>query len=254
MSVPRRPPPPPRASHVADAQPLAHATERVVDCSSKLASTEETAHSKAPYPVDEERYSSSPTIAKDHNPLRDGLPFPAHENQQGSKSAKDTTPFVNLSLKLGPNRLRAVLRDGKLVSWNLLPNASHLPVNKNSSDHGVASLAHYQSPTGSTRLLAPKPGEDKITALLLPLRKGPPGSPQPASPNLTAAMNRPRTGRSTAARDGVRDSGESELEAVKARVREGLLEVQKHQDRCRELGAQIVALEEEIKSKGSSKF
>jgi hypothetical protein len=67
-------------------------------------------------------------------------------------------------------------------------------------------------------------------------------------------MNRPRTGRSTAARDGVRGSGESDLEAVNARVREGLLEVQKHQDRCRELGIQIVALEEEIKSKGSSKF
>jgi hypothetical protein len=70
----------------------------------------------------------------------------------------------------------------------------------------------------------------------------------------TKVMNRPRTGRSTATRDGVRDSGESELEAVKAQVREGLLEAKKHQDRARELGIQIVALEEDIKSKGSSKF
>ena len=67
-------------------------------------------------------------------------------------------------------------------------------------------------------------------------------------------MNRPRTGRSTAARDGVRGSGESELEAVCARVRDGLLEVQKHQDRCREFSIQIMALEEEIKSRGSRRF
>ena len=67
-------------------------------------------------------------------------------------------------------------------------------------------------------------------------------------------MNRPRTGRSTAARDGVKDPGESELEAVKALVREGLLEAKRHNDKARELGLQIVALEEEIKSKGSSKF
>ena len=66
-------------------------------------------------------------------------------------------------------------------------------------------------------------------------------------------MNRPRTGRSTAARDGVKDSGESELEAVKALVREGLYEAKKHNDRARELGEQILALEEDIKSKGSSK-
>jgi hypothetical protein len=67
-------------------------------------------------------------------------------------------------------------------------------------------------------------------------------------------MNRPRTGRSTAARDSNRDPGESELETVKALVREGLLEAKKHNDKARELGLQIVTLEEEIKSKGSSKF
>jgi hypothetical protein len=67
-------------------------------------------------------------------------------------------------------------------------------------------------------------------------------------------MNRPRTGRSTAARDSNRDPGESELETVKALAREGLLEAKKHNDKARELGLQIVALEEEIKSKGSSKF
>jgi hypothetical protein len=67
-------------------------------------------------------------------------------------------------------------------------------------------------------------------------------------------MNRPRTGRSTATRDSNRDPGESELETVKALVREGLLEAKKHNDKARELGLQIVTLEEEIRSKGSSKF
>jgi hypothetical protein len=84
----------------------------------------------------------------------------------------------------------------------------------------------------------------------------------PSIPNLTLignsetseVMNRPRTGRSTAARDSNRDPGESELETVKALAREGLLEAKKHNDKARELGLQIVTLEEEIKSKGSSKF
>ena len=67
-------------------------------------------------------------------------------------------------------------------------------------------------------------------------------------------MNRPRTGRSTAARDGVKDPGETELEAIKALVREGLLEAKRHNDRARELGQQIVMLEEDMKSKGSSKL
>src|SRR5205085_12345300 len=62
------------------------------------------------------------------------------------------------------------------------------------------------------------------------------------------------TGRSTATRDSNRDPGESELESVKALVREGLLEAKKHNDKARELGLQIVTLEEEIKSRGSSKF
>jgi hypothetical protein len=72
--------------------------------------------------------------------------------------------------------------------------------------------------------------------------------------DTSEVMNRPRTGRSTAARDSNRDPGESELEAVKALAREGLLEAKKHNDKARELGLQIVTLEEEIKSKGSSKF
>jgi hypothetical protein len=72
--------------------------------------------------------------------------------------------------------------------------------------------------------------------------------------DTSEVMNRPRTGRSTAARDSNRDPGESELETVKALAREGLLEAKKHNDKARELGLQIVTLEEEIKSKGSSKF
>jgi hypothetical protein len=86
-----------------------------------------------------------------------------------------------------------------------------------------------------------------------------PGPPiQPASAQerkgTPRLMNRPRTGRSTAARDGVKDPGESELEAIKALVREGLLEAKRHNDRAQELGQQIVVLEEDMKSKGSSKF
>lgn len=64
-------------------------------------------------------------------------------------------------------------------------------------------------------------------------------------------MNRQRTGRSTAVRDG-KDGGEGDIEAVKSLVREGLIEAQKHMDRSRKLGTDILALEEEIKSKGSS--
>ena len=68
-------------------------------------------------------------------------------------------------------------------------------------------------------------------------------------------MNRQRTGRSTAVRgDGNKDTGDVDFEAHKSLVREGLLEAKKHNDRSRELGLQIIALEEEIKSKGSSKF
>ena len=67
-------------------------------------------------------------------------------------------------------------------------------------------------------------------------------------------MNRQRTGRSTAVRgDGNKDTGDFDIEAQKNLVREGLLEAQKHNNRSRELGLEIVALEEEIKSKGKSK-
>ena len=70
-----------------------------------------------------------------------------------------------------------------------------------------------------------------------------------------AIMNRQRTGRSTAVRgDGNKDTGDFDIEAQKVLVKEGLLEAQKHNNRSRDLGIEILALEEEIKSKGKSKF
>lgn len=66
-------------------------------------------------------------------------------------------------------------------------------------------------------------------------------------------MNRQRTGRSTAVRDGNKDSDENNIETVKSLVRAGVVEAQKHNERSKDLGQQIMALEEEMKSKGSSK-
>ena len=74
--------------------------------------------------------------------------------------------------------------------------------------------------------------------------------------NLTAGSHvmasRPRTGRGTAGRDSSKDV---DVEAdIQAQVLEGLRKAKDYNEKQSELGRLIIALEEEIKSKGSSKF
>jgi len=62
--------------------------------------------------------------------------------------------------------------------------------------------------------------------------------------------SRPRTGRGTTGRDSSKDV---DVEAdLLARVIEGIKKAQGHHDRQRELGAEIMALEEEMKSGGKN--